>query len=239
MRSLFTALILLTRVPVRVSGELTDTDLRESLTWFPLVGVLVGLLEGLVVWALLDHLPALVVGALAVAASVLVTGAFHEDALADVADGFGGGATKERVLEIMRDSRLGTYGVIALVLAVLVRVACLPELSLVPIVLAHALSRSMLPVLLTSGRAAREDGFVASLVGTVPAAAMVSVVVTLVATIVLLGLPGMVAVVSVFAVAGLVQARSARRIRGLTGDVLGAAQQLALLAVLLIATYAS
>ena len=68
---------------------------------------------------------------------------------------------------------------------------------------------------------------------------MISVVVTLGAAIVLLGLPGMVAVVAVFAVAGLVQARSSRRIQGITGDVLGAAQQLALVAALLIATYAS
>lgn len=239
MRPLFTAVILLTRVPVRVSGKLSDDDLRAALVWFPFVGACVGAAEGAVVALLGGHLPALVVGACAVAVSVALTGAFHEDGLADVADGFGGGSTPERVLEILRDSRLGTYGVVALALALLIRVGCLPELSVVPIVVAHALSRAVLPVLLASGRAARSDGFVATLAGTVPPAAMVAVVATLGLAVLLLGLTGMVAVLAMFGVAAALHARSRARIGGVTGDVLGAAQQGVLVAALLLSTYAS
>ena len=75
------------------------------------------------------HLPPLPAAALAVAATVAVTGALHEDGLADVADGFGGGATRERKLEIMRDSRIGTYGVCALILSFILRISATDELG--------------------------------------------------------------------------------------------------------------
>lgn len=239
MRGVLTALIVLTRIPVRVPGELTDDDLAAALPHYALVGVGVGLVEGAAVWLLVDHLPALVVGALAVLASIALTGAFHEDALGDVADGFGGGWTRDRVLEIMRDSRLGTYGVLAVALALLIRVGCLPELGLLPIVLAHALSRAILPALLTAGRPARPDGFVAALAGRVPQTAMVALIATALIAVLALGTTGLAMVAAVFGVGAAVHAFSHARIQGLTGDVLGSAQQMALLAVLLIATYAS
>ena len=93
------------------------------------------------------HLPPLPAAALAVAATVAVTGALHEDGLADVADGFGGGATRERKLEIMRDSRIGTYGVCALMLSFMLRVSALtnlgdPALVTAVLVAAHAAARA-------------------------------------------------------------------------------------------------
>src|SRR4029077_501094 len=108
----------------------------------------VGLVGAAAYW--LAHaagLPSLSAAALALAATLLVTGALHEDGLADVADGFGGGATRERKLEIMDDSRIGTFGVCALILSFMLRVAALtnlgdPGLVAAVLVAAHAAGRA-------------------------------------------------------------------------------------------------
>ena len=109
------------------------------------------------------HLPPLPAAALAVAATVAVTGALHEDGLADVADGFGGGATRERKLEIMRDSRIGTYGVCALILSFILRISALtnlgdPALVTAVLVAAHAAARAPIPAFMRLVPAARTDG---------------------------------------------------------------------------------
>jgi adenosylcobinamide-GDP ribazoletransferase len=152
-----------TRIPV--TGRLADwvgfspDMLRASAGHFPGVGWLVGgLLAGLS-WLLLAFLPdsvmtPLVVAALGTAAGVLLTGAFHEDGLADVADGLGGSLDRERALIIMKDSRVGAFGAIAVGLALLVKVALLallgslsPELMCVALFLGHVVSRTW-PLLL-------------------------------------------------------------------------------------------
>src|SRR5271168_821970 len=100
--------MLLTRLPVGRSG---GSDLARTVWAFPVVGLVVGLLGGLVYWALARlGVPAFLAASWAFVAILLVTGAFHEDGLADTVDGFGGGRTRERKLEIMRDSRIGAYG---------------------------------------------------------------------------------------------------------------------------------
>ena len=152
-----------TRIPV--TGRLADwvgfspAMLRASAGHFPGVGWLVGgLLAGLS-WLLLVLLPdsvmtPLVVAALGTAAGVLLTGAFHEDGLADVADGLGGSLDRERALIIMKDSRVGAFGAIAVGLALLVKVTLLallgqlnPELMCVALFLGHVVSRTW-PLLL-------------------------------------------------------------------------------------------
>ena len=97
---------------------------------FPIAGLVVGLI-GAIVYALAHRigLPSWTAAALAVAATLLATGCLHEDGLADTADGFGGGKTREQKLEIMRDSRIGTYGVCALALSLLLRVGALASFS--------------------------------------------------------------------------------------------------------------
>lgn len=134
VRHYLLALQFFTRIPV--TGALahwvgfSPAMLRASAAHFPGVGVLVGLLVGLataVLLALLAHSPLapLVAAVLGTVVSVLVTGGFHEDGLADLADGLGGGHTRERVLEIMKDSRVGAFGAMALVLALLSKVSLL------------------------------------------------------------------------------------------------------------------
>lgn len=113
IRNLRAAIRFLTRLPV--PGPLTDAaDLPGAITWFPLVGALIGAVIGglVIVCALWWGLPIAIV--LAIAVGLLLTGGFHEDAASDAADGLGGGFTTARVLEIMRDSRIGAYGAMSL-----------------------------------------------------------------------------------------------------------------------------
>lgn len=136
LRLLAVATEFLTRLPVptrRRPGAPFHPDwLNSAVRYFPLVGGLVGLI-GATVWTLaLLWWPPLIAAVLAVAATALVTGAFHEDGLADTLDGLGGAVTRERALEIMKDSRVGTYGALGLVLVTAVRVLALASLAVVP-----------------------------------------------------------------------------------------------------------
>ena len=143
MRTFLVAVQLMTRVPVRLAAAPSDSELARAAAWFPLVGAGVGALAAAAYWAVeRAHLPTLAPWA-ALAAAVLVTGGFHEDGLGDTADGLFGGRDAERRLAIMRDSRLGSYGVLALVLTLGAQVAALaalpPTLGVRTIVAAHAL----------------------------------------------------------------------------------------------------
>lgn len=115
------------RVP---SGPYSSDALARAVKFFPLVGLLLGLGSSLLYLLLTPHLPATVVAVLIIVYLVLITGCLHEDGLADSADGFGGGWEREKVLAIMRDSRIGSYGSAALTLSLLARVllvAALPR----------------------------------------------------------------------------------------------------------------
>ena len=105
----------LTRVPVRSGSEFQARSLSESLRYFPLVGGLVGLIEVSVWWLSGHWFGRTIAVGLMLAASLLLTGALHEDGFADTCDGFGGGNTRERVLAIMKDSRIGAFGAIGLI----------------------------------------------------------------------------------------------------------------------------
>ena len=147
-----------TRIPVtgRLAGWVgfSPAMLRDSAGHFPGVGVLVGLLVAVFTAGLLMALPAtgsapLVAAALGTVLGVLITGAFHEDGLADVADGLGGSADRDRALTIMKDSRVGAFGAIAVVLALLCKVALLAllgdvsgPLMVLALFLAHVTSRT-------------------------------------------------------------------------------------------------
>lgn len=115
-----------TRLPIPYPGE---RDFATAQWAAPVAGAVVGLVIGVTLWlSLATGLPATLAAAIALAAGALLTGALHEDGLADVADGFGGGQTRERKLEIMKDSRVGAFGVCALILAFALRIGALVEL---------------------------------------------------------------------------------------------------------------
>jgi adenosylcobinamide-GDP ribazoletransferase len=206
----------------------------------PAAGAVIGVVAASVMAPLsLLGLPPLVVGVCVVAALVLTTGALHEDGLADLADGFGGGATRDRKLEIMRDSRLGAYGVLALVLSTLLRVAAIAGLmahgvffGALAIIAASALSRAVGLWPLATLPPARAQGAGASAAApsseTLRQAVLLGVAVALAPLLAGASAAQLVVAISVaFAGALGVTRLAARQIGGYTGDVLGAAQQAA------------
>ncbi|GGF57011.1 adenosylcobinamide-GDP ribazoletransferase [Azorhizobium oxalatiphilum] len=212
----------------------------------PLAGSLIGAIGAVILVAThLLGLPPLVCAALAVTTLVLVTGAFHEDGLADTADGFGGGATRQRKLEIMRDSRVGSYGACALVLSLLLRVALLegllaigPAMAAVALIAAEGLSRSAGILLIEFLPAARMDGASAAAGQPGPkAAGRAGIVGALVAAVLLVPVAGVsaafAAILAVLLALFVMTRLSRRMIGGQTGDVAGAVQQVAEIAFLL------
>ncbi|MEQ8667135.1 MAG: adenosylcobinamide-GDP ribazoletransferase [Rhodospirillales bacterium] len=236
------ALAFLTRLPV--GGAHAGRPLSDAAWAFPLAGVVVGGFGAAAIYLCrLAELPTFVGAVVALAVMALVTGALHEDGLADVADGFGGGAVRSRKLEIMRDSRIGSFGVLALIFSVALRASALAAIG--PGVLAGAVlmsaavaSRAVLPALMRALPNARDDGLAHS--AGRPGAVSAGVSLALGGGLMLLFLqPHLMTTIAAFVAAvvatvGLgVLAR--RQIGGQTGDVIGAAQQVAETAVLLAA----
>jgi adenosylcobinamide-GDP ribazoletransferase len=211
----------------------------SMLPWFPVVGALVGLLAAAVyVTASLVLAPTLA-AALAVATTVLVTGALHEDGLADAADAWGGASNREDALRILRDPTHGTYGVLAVVLSVVVRVAALasmaPAMAIAVLPAVHAVSRGLLVGLLRTTPPARDDGLARALSTSSSAlSGALALAVTAALGIGLLGFWFIPAAVVAIAVGWLVRWLAMRRIGGVTGDVLGAAEQLAEVCLLIL-----
>lgn len=233
-----TAVAFLTRLPVPAPAE---PSLDRAAVFFPLVGLLVGgLAAG--VRALGDQvLPPAPSTLLAIAAALLVTGALHEDGLADTADGFGGGATREQKLDIMRDSRIGAYGVCALALSILLRASALASLAdttlVVPaLIAAHGAARAVMPAFMTLVPPARRDGLSATAGRPSGVTAAVAALLGILVTAICLGPARAVLATILLAVVGALMARlSFRQIGGQTGDTLGALEQVSEIVVLLVA----
>ncbi|NMD06973.1 MAG: adenosylcobinamide-GDP ribazoletransferase, partial [Phyllobacteriaceae bacterium] len=160
------ALRFLTRLPIPFTRTVDLPPLSQSMRLFPLAGALIGAGGGAALAGLVwSGAPSLLAAALVAGLGLLVTGALHEDGLADTVDGFGGGKSRERRLEIMRDSNIGSYGTLALVTTMLLRVACYEDLSgLEPLAIVAVLaasasfSRALMVDLLWATRPARSDG---------------------------------------------------------------------------------
>jgi adenosylcobinamide-GDP ribazoletransferase len=235
------AVVFLTRLPLRLARAPAADGLARAMGWFPLVGAGLGLAGG-VVYALATGvgLPPAVAGLLALAALAALTGALHEDGLADVADGFGGGrGERDRTLAIMRDSRVGSFGALALVFSVGLRATALAGLAVpgavvAALVAAGALSRVLAAVLARALPLARPDGLAARAAR--PPVSRVRLALGLGAGlgVAACGIgPGVAAAGAVALVAVVVARMALGRIGGITGDVHGAAQQAAETAVLL------
>lgn len=236
-----TAMAFLTRLPAGAAEGELDGALARACWAFPLAGLPVGGAGGAVfAIAAVVGLPGLVAALLAVAAMVAVSGALHEDGLADTADGLGGGDTPERKLEIMRDSRSGVFGVLALIFSVAIRAAAIaaiadPGAVVAALLAAAALSRGLLPGMMralplasTSGLAATAGkpgaglAWLAALLGGSIAVALLGPAV------------GGGAIVAATAAAAAAAALARRQIGGYNGDTLGAAQQVAEIGVLIL-----
>ena len=232
-RDLTVALMFLTRLPIRSSRPWKDDDLASSIIMFPVVGALLGL-TGAGTFALSAALgfPSFLAASVTLCVLILLTGALHEDGLADMADGFGGGRTRDDKLRIMRDSKLGSYGALALILGLMLRVGALTSLAnpwnvAAALIAASTLSRAAMPIAMTIMDQARKEGLAANAGRPHPGRAGLGLIIAIL--IAKLGLPWLhVVIVVVIACLGsaLVLILARRQIGGITGDVLGALQQI-------------
>lgn len=237
-RTLLLAAGMLSVVRVRVPGRVSDEDLRASTSWYPLVGLGVGILPAGV---LLLPLPPLPRAALALAAWVVVTGALHLDGWTDCCDAAFAPArpaaqsTRERRLAILKDPHLGTFGAAGLFLLLLAKWAALAHVPVVAPLLAAPVARWTMVHALATHPPARSDGLGATFAGQVPLARASAALMG--AVLLPIGFGGdplrvVAAVAAGVAVALLAAAALVRRFGGLTGDVCGAAGEAAELAVL-------
>lgn len=229
----------LTRIPLGRTDETEGYSLAASAWGFPVVGAIIGLGGGVIYW--LGHrfgLPAVLAAMISVIALMLMTGALHEDGLADFVDGLGG-STRETRLSIMRDSRVGSFGVLALIPALALRVGAMTFLAatskvVVALVISGALARGVMVAVMHALPLARREGQAVSAgrpsarvlgwtsaIGIVLAAVLLPIRAAIIALIAA-GAGG-------FAIAMIAKAK----LGGSTGDVLGAAEQAAEVLVLL------
>jgi len=238
IRLFFIALQFFTRLPIPAWVGFEASWLQHASRYFPLVGVVVAALAAAVYAAAALVLPAPVAAMLSTAASIYITGAFHEDGFADTCDGLGGGMTKERALEIMKDSRVGAYGAIGTVCMLATKLSALallpPHLAVAALVVAHPVSRLAATALIWKLDYVRGEGKAKPL-----AQQMTGTEFAIAALTCALPSAGVLAAgwmtPAALAAAVLASAAAAlwlgrlfvRRLGGYTGDCLGAVQQLA------------
>jgi adenosylcobinamide-GDP ribazoletransferase len=221
-----------TRLPFPHATPISGSDVSRAAWALPLAGAIVGAAGALAYWlALRCKLPAAVAATLALATTLLLTGCLHEDGLADTADGFGGGKNPAHKLEIMRDSRIGTYGASALILSLLLRWSALAAIAhplavAWALLAAHASARAALPMFMRLVPPARADGLSAG-AGQPPsdsavAAALIGVAVLGLSFGPAAAVVGVLLLIASDAVMGWL---SIRQIGGQTGDVVGAVEQ--------------
>lgn len=244
LRLFFIALQFFTRLPIPRWVGYQPQWLQQSSRYFPLIGVVVAAICAATYMAADWLLPAPVAVLLAVAAGIYLTGAFHEDGFADMCDGFGGGLTRERVLEIMKDSRIGAYGAIGILCLLAIKAGALvslpPQIVAAAFFIGHPLSRLAAVSLIWLMDYARDEGkakpmaqsmstgefVVAALCGLLPAIICGALGILDWSALVL-------ATLAATASAWFLGRKCQRRLHGYTGDCLGAVQQVAEVAVYL------
>jgi adenosylcobinamide-GDP ribazoletransferase len=233
------AVSFLTRVPTG-TGTRRPEELAGFVPWFPVVGAGVGLAVAAIYAGSHTFLPPLPAASLAVVAGIALTGAFHEDGLGDTADAFGSHHDRDGTVRILKDPHLGTFGVLAVAASLLLRAgavaALAPGAALAALPAAHALSRATAVAAMTTLPAAGDTGLGASYAlalsrrrGLAGAAAGLGI------ALALLGLPALVAAAAAGLAALALGRLAVRRVGGVTGDVLGAVQQVGEILTLLVA----
>ena len=228
----------LTRLPMPGWVGWADDRMIRASRYFATVGALVGLAGGLVWWLAGQVAPGAVAAGLALAAMIWLTGALHEDGLADCADGLGGGKSGPQALEIMRDSRVGSYGGLALMFSVGLRWAALAALApgwgMLALVLAGGIGRAAMVPATALASYARREGLGGSLAGGAGVIEVAAALGTALVLGIIGGWPGLLALGLALAVTGGFLLYLVRRVGGYTGDGLGAIAQLGEIAVLVV-----
>ena len=231
MRSLLTAVQYFTRIRVPASVGHAQQQLTGAVRYFTAVGLLVGASGAAVFWLASLVLPAPLPAILSTVVTILMTGAMHEDGLADTCDGLGGGATRERALEIMKDPRIGAFGAIALILTLLLKISALSVMpawtAMAALVSAHAFSRFCAVLVSFAGRyvGGLERSRAAPVVERVKLGDVLVAALFGLPALVLCGRNAIAAVVLALVLSGMLFRWCVRRIGGYTGDTLGATQQ--------------
>lgn len=228
-RYCLTAIMFFTRIPVSLA-DFKESDLNKATRYFPLVGLLVGGVGALIFWLAHHILPLDLALLLSMVATILLTGAFHEDGLADSMDGLGGGFGREQVLTIMTDSRIGSYGAISIILILLIKFQALSHQAVltIPIILVagHALSRFCAVLVMYAQSYVKAEG------KSKPLATSISVAELMVAAsfglmpLTFFAAHQLLALLPVLLVWLWFSAKIKACIGGYTGDCLGAMQQL-------------
>ncbi len=226
---LLVALMFFTRIPVHLPNY-QESDLNKAAVFFPLVGVLVGAIGALTFLAAQLILPINMALLLSMAATLLITGAFHEDGLADAVDGLGGGLEHEQVLTIMTDSRIGSYGAIALVMVLLLKFQALSQLNTAQmsfvLIAGHALSRFCAVLVMYMQPYVKAQGKAKPLATQISLSALMMAACFGLLPLGFLPLIKLVALLPVVLIWFWFSAKIKSRIGGYTGDCLGAMQQL-------------
>jgi adenosylcobinamide-GDP ribazoletransferase len=227
MKGLLTAIQTLSILPIRGNGY---NNFPDSLPWFPVAGALLGtILTGLA--HLCSRVQPEATAVLMLVTGTLLTRGLHLDGLADCADGFGGGHTRERILEIMKDSSTGAFGAIAIALLLLVKWVALTHLAetgnLGVVVAAYAISRAMQVEQMVRLPYARSDGTAASFVrGAMPRHRWIALAGAGVIALLLSGIQGLAGLAAAWIATALFGNYCQRRVGGITGDLLGTTSEL-------------
>ncbi|WP_299283035.1 adenosylcobinamide-GDP ribazoletransferase [uncultured Tateyamaria sp.] len=228
------ALVLLTRLPLPHLPDHVFGHGASAVWAYPLVGAILGLIVSALAAILsVFGLPPAIIAGLSLAALVILTGAMHEDGLADSADGLWGGFDPARRLEIMKDSRIGAYGVLALILGMGLRWLGFAEVTWTGLITALVVSRAMMPVLMHALPHAREDGLARSVGAPDMLSVGIGVGLAALCALICAGGAGLVALIIAALVTALIGGIAKAKLGGQTGDILGATQVITEIAVLL------
>ena len=238
IRGMMAAMALLTRVPMGSESRFSAVELGRSARWFPLVGLGIGCAYAATVTLAGEVFPPILVGLVVVLVEAVLTGALHLDGLADMADGFGGGRTREDVLRIMRDHAVGTYGAVALILLVGLKVTSIAALvetsaALPYVIVTPAIGRWSAVFMSTLQPYARHSEGVSDHVGRT--ALIIATAVAAVPTLYLLGWHSVPLAVAAIGITFAMSEYCKRRIGGITGDTIGANTEVVEVVVLLTA----
>ena len=252
MRPFFIALQFLTRIPVRLKDNPNEKQIAASQLYYPLIGLLIGVLLILLAWVsqwVLPDVPTMLRAAIILTGWVLISGGLHLDGLADSADAWAGGlGDRDKTLAIMKDPACGPAGVVSIVLLLLLKFAALhalleasasasmPNLPLLVIVIAPMLARTVPSLLFLTTPYVRQHGLGSALVTGLPRRGLVFVIAAVVVSVLLLaGSMGLWLVLAVLIVFVLARRLMIQRIGGVTGDVAGALIEITELSVLVCA----
>jgi adenosylcobinamide-GDP ribazoletransferase len=241
MKNLILAIQFLTRIPIDIKVEVKENSFAESVLWFPAAGLLIGTFNALIYWLSSMLLGGIFPVVCTVLANVCITGGLHVDGLADTCDGIFSARKRDRMLEIMKDSRIGTNGALAIVFDMLVRIAILVSVPSEKVVwlifMAPIVSKALLPLIMKLSVYARAEGGMGGLfLGKQKwSRTIIALTAGLLITWFAIGIVGLASFAITLLVVVLFKSYIYSKLQGMTGDTIGAANEIAEVVFLLVA----